>query len=135
SKVSNVAYSTGDAAGWEVGKVASSAVKGSSLAPWLHAPYYQVSFDVKNTGAVAGNEVPQLYIQAPASANSPPNQLRGFDRVALNPGQTQRVTLTLSRYDLSVWDVTRQGWAKVNGQIGLTIGASSRDFKLKGVFA
>ncbi|KAG8701289.1 hypothetical protein FRC08_004183 [Ceratobasidium sp. 394] len=135
SKVSNVAYNTGDAAGWETGRVASSAVKGSSLAPWLHAPYYQVSFDVKNTGKVAGNEVPQLYIQAPASANSPPNQLRGFDRVLLKPGQTQRVTFTVSRYDLSVWDVAHQGWAKVNGQIGLTIGASSRDFKLKGVFA
>ncbi|KAG8770147.1 hypothetical protein FRC12_004481 [Ceratobasidium sp. 428] len=132
SKVSNLAYATGDAAGWEAGRVASSAVKGSSLSPWQ---VKAVSFDVKNTGKLAGNEVPQLYIQAPASANSPPNQLRGFDRVALKPGQTQRVTLTLSRYDLSVWDVTRQGWAKVNGQIGLTIGASSRDFKLKGVFA
>ncbi|KAF8602046.1 beta-glucosidase [Ceratobasidium sp. AG-I] len=135
TKVSNVAYSSGDAAAWEAGRVASASVKGSSLAPWLHAPYYQVTFDVKNTGKVAGNEVPQLYIQAPASANSPPNQLRGFDRIALKPGQTQTVTLTLSRYDLSIWDVARQGWAKMNGQTGLTVGASSRDFKLKGVFA
>ncbi|QRW09292.1 glycoside hydrolase family 3 protein [Ceratobasidium sp. AG-Ba] len=135
TKVANALYGGGDAAAWESGKVASSAVKGSSLAPWLHAPYYQVSFDLRNTGAVAGNEVPQLYIQAPASANSPPNQLRGFDRIALRPGQTQRVTLTVSRYDLSVWDVARQGWAKMNGQVGLTVGASSRDFKLKGVFA
>lgn len=55
--------------------------------------------------------------------------------MALKAGQTQRVALTLSRYDLSVWDVTRQGWAKMTGQIGLTVGASSRDFKLKGVFA
>lgn len=134
SKVSNSAYGGGDAAAWEAGKASSNA-KGASLAPWLHAPYYQVSFDVKNTGAVAGNEVPQLYIQAPTSANSPPNQLRGFTRIALNAGQTKRVTLTLSRYDLSIWDVTRQGWAKTNGQVGVTVGASSRDFRLKGVLA
>ncbi|KAG8726560.1 hypothetical protein FRC11_014951, partial [Ceratobasidium sp. 423] len=115
--------STGsEASSWEAGRVAPN-VKGASLAPWLHAPYYDVSFDVKNTGQVAGYEVAQLYIQAPASANSPPNQLRGFTRVALKPGQTQRVALTLSRYDLSVWDVTRQGWAKMNGQVGVTVGA------------
>ncbi|CAE6427717.1 unnamed protein product [Rhizoctonia solani] len=127
--------STGsEASGWEAGKVAAN-VKGASLAPWLHAPYYEVSFDIKNTGQVAGYEVPQLYIQAPTSANSPPNQLRGFTRVALKAGQTKRVTLALSRYDLSVWDVARQGWAKMNGQVGVTVGASSRDFRLKGTFA
>ncbi|KAB5591869.1 hypothetical protein CTheo_4698 [Ceratobasidium theobromae] len=134
-RVSKAGSSAGsDATAWAAGKVAPLA-KGSSLAPWLHAPYYQVSFDVKNTGSVFGNEVPQLYIQAPASANSPPNQLRGFTRVALRPGQTQRVTMTLSRYDLSVWDVIHQGWAKMDGQVGLTVGASSRDFRLKGAFA
>ncbi|CEL60157.1 hypothetical protein RSOLAG1IB_09406 [Rhizoctonia solani AG-1 IB] len=127
--------STGsEASGWEAGKVAPK-VKGASLAPWLHAPYYDVSFDIKNTGQVVGHEVAQLYVQPPPSANSPPNQLRGFTRVALKPGETKRVTLTLSRYDLSVWDVARQGWAKVNGQVGVTIGASSRDFRLKGAFA
>ncbi|KAF8753960.1 Glycosyl hydrolase family 3 C-terminal domain [Rhizoctonia solani] len=127
--------STGsEVSGWEAGKVAPK-VKGASLAPWLHAPYYDVSFDIKNTGQVVGHEVAQLYIQAPASANSPPNQLRGFARVALKPGQTQRVNLTLSRYDLSAWDVARQGWAKIDGQVGVTVGASSRDFRLKGIFA
>ncbi|KDN35961.1 hypothetical protein RSAG8_11172, partial [Rhizoctonia solani AG-8 WAC10335] len=127
--------STGsEALGWEAGRVAPN-LKGASLAPWLHAPYYEVSFDINNTGQVAGNEVAQLYIQAPTSANSPPNQLRGFTRVALKAGQTKRVTLTLSRYDLSVWDVTRQGWVKMNGQVRVAVGASSRDFRLKGAFA
>ncbi|ELU39442.1 glycoside hydrolase family 3 protein [Rhizoctonia solani AG-1 IA] len=114
--IPHIPYSEGtgsEVSGWEAGKVAPK-VKGASLAPWLHAPYYDVSFDIKNTGQVVGHEV------------------RGFARVALKPGQTQRVTLTLSRYDLSAWDVARQGWAKIDGQVGVTVGASSRDFRLKG---
>lgn len=42
------------------------------------------------------------------------------------------MTITLSRYDLSVWDVVRQGWAKPKGKITFSVGASSRDFRLKG---
>jgi hypothetical protein len=43
------------------------------------------------------------------------------------------VTITLSRYDLSIWDVVKQGWRKPTGQIGVTVGASSRDKRLTGV--
>jgi len=43
------------------------------------------------------------------------------------------VTITLSRYDLSIWDVKEQGWRKPDGEIGVTVGTSSRDKRVKGV--
>ena len=58
--------------------------------------------------------------------------LRGFSNVELQPGQTKTVTITLSRYDLSIWDVEKQGWKKPDGKVGVTVGASSRDGRLKG---
>jgi beta-glucosidase len=57
--------------------------------------------------------------------------LRGFDSVVVSPGQTQKVTMHLSRYDLSIWDIVAQGWRRPKGAIGITIGASSRDRRLK----
>ena len=75
----------------------------------------------------------------PASAQAPPSLLKGFTNVELRPGQTRRVAITLSRYDLSVWDIVAQGWKKGDslgeggGQIEISVGRSSRDFKLRGV--
>ena len=45
----------------------------------------------------------------------------------LHPGETKETILTLSRYDLSVWDVVGQGWRRPAGDIHLTVGAHSRD--------
>ena len=50
----------------------------------------------------------------------------------LNPGQSKAVTITLSRYDLSIWDNVAQGWRKPSGKFTFSVGASSRDFRLKG---
>ncbi|KAH7325497.1 beta-glucosidase [Rhizoctonia solani] len=105
---------------------------GASIETWLHDPLFQVSFTVKNTGKVAGSEVAQLYISPPAATGEPPNVLRGFEKVKLNPGESKTVDLLLSRYDLSIWDVTRQGWARMNGAVGVWVGASSRDQRLNG---
>ncbi|KAG6369916.1 hypothetical protein JVT61DRAFT_13383 [Boletus reticuloceps] len=62
----------------------------------------------------------------------PPSALKGFTNIELWPGQTGQASITLSRYDLSIWDVVRQGWAKPNGTIGFSVGASSGDFRLSG---
>lgn len=78
------------------------------------------------------HQIPQLYIQHPASAGEPPSILKGFADVNLKPGQQQQVTLTLSRYDLSTWDVVTQSWRRPVGTINLAVGASSRDFRLHG---
>ncbi|KAI0753721.1 glycoside hydrolase superfamily [Fomes fomentarius] len=92
----------------------------------------EVSFEVKNTGKVVGGEIPQLYLHFPSSAQEPPNVLRGFTDVLLRPRQSKTVTLSLSRYDLSVWDAEWQGWKKPAGSFAFSVGASSRDFRLKG---
>ncbi|KAH9476789.1 putative beta-glucosidase L [Psilocybe cubensis] len=116
---------------WENGN-ATLIGEGSSRALWLHRPAYQAKFQVKNTGSVFGGDIPQLYINFPSSSGEPPSVLRGFTNVEVSPGQKTTVTITLSRYDLSIWDVERQGWAKPAGKIGVSIGASSRDIRLRG---
>jgi len=80
-------------------------------------------------------QIPQLYITLPASANSPPKALKGFDSVFLTPGQTTTVTLQLSRFDLSIWNVVTQRWEVPAGTTGISIGASSRDIRLTGSVA
>ncbi|KAF8973771.1 glycoside hydrolase family 3 protein [Flammula alnicola] len=105
---------------------------GSSLDPWLHTNVITVSFSLTNNGTVAGHEIPQLYLALPASANSPPKSLKGFDSVFLTPGQSTTVTMQLSRFDLSIWDVVNQRWSIPSGQTGILIGASSRDIRLTG---
>ncbi|KAF9239474.1 glycoside hydrolase superfamily [Melanogaster broomeanus] len=116
---------------WENGG-ATPIAEGSTTALWLHMPAFQVTFNVQNTGKLYGGEIPQLYVHHPASAMEPPSVLKGFTNVEIWPGQTQSVSITLSRYDLSIWDVVRQGWAKPAGTIGFSVGASSRDFRLTG---
>ena len=111
-----------------------------------------MSFTLKNTGARAGTEVrstlslldhprltssdvrqvPQLYTTPPASAQSAPLNLKGFDAVYLGPGESKTVSFELSRYDFSVWDVVSQSWQIPAGTTGISVGASSRDLKLKG---
>ena len=77
----------------------------------------------------------QLYLNHPKSAKEPPSILRGFDDIYLVAGASTTVSLSLSRYDLSVWDVVSQSWVRPKGTIGVTIGASSRDARLKGSIA
>jgi beta-glucosidase len=62
----------------------------------------------------------------------PPSVLRGFTDVDLQPGESKIVSITLSMYDLSIWDVVGQSWMRAPGTYSLSIGASSRDFRLNG---
>ncbi|KAH7344460.1 glycoside hydrolase superfamily [Rhizoctonia solani] len=72
---------------------------GSPLSSWLQTPWAKLTFTVKNTGTVAGTEIPQLYISPPASSGEPPNALKGFDSVYLQPGASTIVSMALSRPD------------------------------------
>lgn len=98
----------------------------------LHNPVVTVAFTLTNTGSMAGTEVPQLYTSPPASANQAPNNLKGFDAIFLQPEESKTVTFELSRYDFSYWDVVSQSWQIAKGQTGISVGASSRDLRLKG---
>ncbi|HZQ88749.1 MAG TPA: glycoside hydrolase family 3 C-terminal domain-containing protein [Gaiellaceae bacterium] len=91
-----------------------------------------VSFTVQNTGARAGAEVAQLYVDDPAAAGEPPKQLKGFAKVFLRPGRSARVTIALPPRSFSVWDSTSQSWRVPSGLYRILVGASSRDIRLRG---
>ena len=72
----------------------------------------EVSVDVKNTGAVAGDAVAQIYIhQRSGSASRPVRELKGFRRVALKPGETQTLKFALGNEELQFWSPQTRKWA------------------------
>jgi beta-glucosidase len=93
-----------------------------------------VDFDVRNTGKRSGKEVAELYVGFPSTAAipQPPKQLKGFEKVALEPGQTHRVHLTLDARSFSYWDSETHGWKILPGTYRIMIGSSSRDIQLQG---
>ncbi|HEX6287708.1 MAG TPA: glycoside hydrolase family 3 C-terminal domain-containing protein [Herpetosiphonaceae bacterium] len=89
-----------------------------------------VSVDVTNTGQRAGAEIVQLYVQDVASTlTRPQKELKGFAKVALAPGETQTVTLTLDRTALAFWDDLRQAWVAEAGEFRVLVGGSSQDIR------
>lgn len=84
---------------------------------------------VTNTGKVAAAEVAQLYVGIPGG---PVRQLRGYEKVNIQHGQTVTVTFQLLRKDLSVWDVVAQKWALQRGKYQIYVGSSSRILPLTG---
>ncbi|KIK52498.1 glycoside hydrolase family 3 protein [Collybiopsis luxurians FD-317 M1] len=65
-----------------------------------------VTFTITNTGTVAGTEIAQLYMTYPSVAEQPIRQLRGFEKVAIEPGESETVTLRLLKRDFAFWNVT-----------------------------
>jgi len=86
---------------------------------------------IKNNGPLNGNEVPQLYIDFPAGAGEPNNQLRGFTKVMIANGAGSDVYFGLTSRHLSIWEGK---WNQVPGQYNVYIGASSRDIRVRGLF-
>jgi len=93
-----------------------------------------VSVDVTNTGTRAGDEVVQLYVAYPQSTTlpRPRQQLRGFKRVTLMPGQKQTVTFPLAGSALTYWDTTAKAFALEQGTVQIQVGSTSKDIRLMG---
>jgi beta-glucosidase len=89
----------------------------------------QVRATITNTGSVTGDEVPQLYV-ALGGEDDPVRVLRAFDRVTIAPGQQVQWTSTLTRRDLSNWDVSSQNWVVSGAQKKVYVGSSSRKLPL-----
>ncbi|WP_432935668.1 glycoside hydrolase family 3 C-terminal domain-containing protein [Kribbella sp. CA-253562] len=90
-----------------------------------------LSCRVTNTGDRAGQEVVQLYVGDPvAQVRRPVRELKGFQKVDLDPGETLTVDFTLSSGDLSYWSSAHGGWVLEGGTFEVAVGASSRDLRL-----
>ncbi|MDD9963715.1 MAG: glycoside hydrolase family 3 C-terminal domain-containing protein [Gammaproteobacteria bacterium] len=91
-----------------------------------------VSFALTNSGDLAGSEVVQLYAHAAqSSVHRPEQELRAFTKVALAPGETRRVTLTLDDAAFAVYDTDAGKWIVEAGEFEIRLGASSRDIRLR----
>jgi beta-glucosidase len=103
-------------------QVPSAATAGSTV---------PVSFDVTNTGKMAGAEVAQLYVSDPsAKTNRPERELKGFEKVRLTPGETKHVTLNLDARAFSYWDETTHKWTIDPGKFVIRVGNSSENTPL-----
>ena len=90
---------------------------------------------VTNIGKVAGADVPQVYVKFPSSAGEPGTPLRGFQKTAvLAPGASAQVVFELTDVDLSIWDLSTDGFTLATGNFLARIGASSRDIRLNYAF-
>ena len=88
-----------------------------------------VSVRITNSGAVRGAEVVQLYIAPPEEGLfRPEKELKGFDRVELEPGESKTLAFTLDDRSFALWD---GGWKIPGGTYRVLIGSSSRDIRLK----
>ncbi|MCU1266946.1 MAG: glycosyl hydrolase [Acidobacteria bacterium] len=93
-----------------------------------------VSFAVKNTGPREGDEVAQLYTRdLVSSVTTYEKNLRGFERIHLQPGQSKTVTFTLTPDDLALWDRNMR-FVVEPGKFRVMIGSSSEDIRLTGEF-
>jgi beta-glucosidase len=107
-------------------KLSSSAFKGKLT----------VTVNVTNTGQVAGKEVVQLYVSAPATKlDKPAEELRAFGKTGLlQPGKSQALTFVLTAADLASFDTPSSSWVAEGGQYTVKIGASSADIRLSAGF-
>ena len=87
-----------------------------------------VSVTVKNTGKVSGAEVVQLYVHDDeASVERPYRELKGFQKVFLQPGESKTVTIPLDWKALAFWDVKTHAWLAEPGTFTLLVGNSSQN--------
>jgi beta-glucosidase len=92
----------------------------------------RVSFDVKNTGNRAGADVAQVYVGDPsARVVRPIMELKHFQKVRLNAGETQHVVLALNRRAFTYYDVSAKDWVLDPGRFEIFVGDSSDQILLK----
>lgn len=95
----------------------------------------EIHVDVKNTGERAGDEVVQLYVHNnDKSTYQPREQLQGFERIHLNPGETKPVSFSLPVEQLSYWDTSKHAYVINPGTFDVMVGSASDDIRQKGKF-
>ena len=95
----------------------------------LYDVLYRVTAAITNTGQIAGEEVPQLYISL-GGPYDPKIVLRNFERLSIQPGSTATFTADITRRDISNWDPVTQNWVISQYTKTLYVGSSSRKLPL-----
>ncbi len=91
------------------------------------------SATIKNTGAMDGDEVVQVYVKYPVMERMPLKELKGFKRVEVTKGGEQMVQFYLPVAELQKWDLLQKKWVLYPGDYTIAIGSSSQDIKLSSV--
>jgi len=128
--------------GWDTHYAPSPAGGGEGGNPSLYDEHILTAVDVTNTGTRTGKQVVQVYVSFPETTDVstgkkiefPVRVLRGFGKVELKAGETKTAEIKLTRKDLSYWSVGRQDWVMPDGDLTVSVGASSRDLPLSGTF-
>jgi beta-glucosidase len=101
-------------------------------APGLH-PTYEVSWDITNTGRRSGSDVAEVYVgEAHPTVPRPGEELKGFVRVDLRAGQTQRMRVLLDSRAFSYFDIASHAWRVGPGDFTVFVGHSVDQIELKG---
>ena len=99
-------------------------------------PVYEVSWDVTNTGNRAGADVSEVYVgEVHPVVPRPAEELKGFVRVDLQPGETKRAKVLLDRRAFSFFDVASRGWRAAPGDFTIFVGHSVDQIELKGTMS
>ncbi len=94
--------------------------------------HMDVTVDVTNTGNVFGKEIVQLYVADKVSTPiRPEKELKGFEKIALLPGETKSVRFTLDKRAFAYWNVELHDWHVESGEFELLVGKSSREIVLQ----
>jgi beta-glucosidase len=89
-----------------------------------------VSFELRNTGARAGDEIAEVYVTLPTSAGEPFRKLAGFKRVSLAAGASQTVTVAIDPLYLSIYSPDTDKWSRPAGDFLIEVGGSSAELPL-----
>ncbi|HWR75037.1 MAG TPA: fibronectin type III-like domain-contianing protein, partial [Bacteroidales bacterium] len=90
-----------------------------------------ITFELQNTGEMAADEVVQVYVhRIDPSVEWPQKELKAFERVTLDPGQTKTVSLSVPVKSLMYWNETKHAWDNDLCRIELLVGASAGDTRL-----
>ena len=100
-----------------------------------NGPVVTAEFEIANTGARTGAEVAELYIhQDHPGLPRPLKELKGFNKISLNPGEKKTVSIPLDQRAFAFYDPAKAGWVSEAGDFKILVGSSSRDIRLQDSF-
>ena len=87
---------------------------------------------VKNTGKIKGKEIVQLYVMdVESKVNRPEKELKGFEKIELEPGEEKTVTFKLDKGSFAYYNAEIRDWYVESGEFEILVGKSSKEIELK----